>query len=307
MPLVYVPYAETLGVPNVIVDGSANRSTVLALSHWPGTRCPDDLRADLSAEMAFRYLDRGADLHDGVAAVTNNHFDEDGVAAMFALVDPEAAVPQREFLIDVARAGDFGRFHHRDAARASMTITALAERDARADSYREILPGMATLRRSLGDYRELWAEEDEWLTESEAAVASGRVTIVEHEGVDLAVVTAPAGFAPHEMAIHNRTDRLRVLTVRGRHMSLRYRYESWVLYRSARPLPRVDLRGLASRLTDLEPGDATWSADPLDDLTPELAPAGDDGSDLDPTLVETSVRSWLLAASDTWSPYDSDP
>src|SRR5690606_5654592 len=158
-----VPYAESIGVPNVVVDGSANRSTVLTLSHWPGTECPDELRADLSSEMAFRYLDLGANLHGDATAVTDNHFDEDGVVSMFALVDPDAALRDRRFLTDVARAGDFARFHDRDAARASMTITALRKQIGRTDGYRALLPVMPTLRESLADHRDLWAEEDAWL------------------------------------------------------------------------------------------------------------------------------------------------
>jgi hypothetical protein len=109
------------------------------------------------------------------------------------------------------------------------------------------------------------------------------------------------------MAVHNATACLRVLTRTGGHVSLRYRYESWVLLRSRRPLPRVDLRGLADRLTELEPRGVTWSADPVDDLTPQLAPDGAAGSDLDPEVLEAEVRAWLLAANTTWSPYASEP
>jgi len=305
--LVYAPYAETIDVPNVVVDGSANRSTVLALSHWPGTSCPDELRADLSAEMAFRYLDRGADLHGDARFVTNNHFDEDGVVSMFTLIDPDAALAQRDFLIDVARVGDFGRFHDRDAARASMLISAWANQTGSRDAYRAVLPLMPRLRDALEEHRDLWGPEDERLRKSEDAIATGRITIAEVPELDLAIVTAPHDLEPHEMAVHNATTRLRVLTRRGRHLGLRYRYESWILLQSHRPLPRVDLAGLAVRLTALEPNGVAWSADPIDDLTPQLTPTGDGASDLDADTFEAEVTGWLLAADETWSPYASEP
>jgi len=54
----FVPYHRIGGEPNVIVDGSATDGTVLALSHWPGTETASAYWADLSAEMAFRYLDQ---------------------------------------------------------------------------------------------------------------------------------------------------------------------------------------------------------------------------------------------------------
>lgn len=43
-------------MPNIVVDGSPNAGTVLTLTHWPGIAQPARLGADLSAEMAFRYL-----------------------------------------------------------------------------------------------------------------------------------------------------------------------------------------------------------------------------------------------------------
>ena len=76
----FVPYAELDGVPNVIVDGAATEATLLTLSHWPGSRVPASLRADLSAEIAVRYLEQPA-MHVPADVVSNNHFDEDGVRA----------------------------------------------------------------------------------------------------------------------------------------------------------------------------------------------------------------------------------
>ena len=80
----YVPYGELAGdaagsdsdagVPNVVVDGSPTSGTLLCLSHWPGIGSPAPFAADLSAEMAFLYLD-AFDHHPGAEAVSNNHFD----------------------------------------------------------------------------------------------------------------------------------------------------------------------------------------------------------------------------------------
>ena len=53
----FVPYHELDGRPNVVVDGSPTTGTVLCLSHWPGIASPAEFRADLSAQMAFAYLE----------------------------------------------------------------------------------------------------------------------------------------------------------------------------------------------------------------------------------------------------------
>jgi hypothetical protein len=303
-PLTFAPFGETLDVPNVVVDGSANRSTVLTLSHWPGTECPIELQADLSAEMAFRYLDEGGNRHGDVSIVTDNHFDEDGVVAMFALVDPPTALAQRELLIDVARAGDFSWFRDRRAARMSMVIAAWsAELDSVA-AYRHTLPLLGTLAATLDEHRPLWAEEDEEITRVERAIDAGVVRLDEDPALDLVVVTSPEGDGPpHPMPVFNRTGCLRVASVRGRNLALSYRYESWVRLRSRTPMPRVDLDGLAARLTDLEPDGVEWEAEPVDALVPRLAPRGD-GSDLDAAVFLTEVGRWLATAKSTWSPYD---
>ena len=53
----YRAYGELRDVPHVVVDGSAQPGTVLVLSHWPGMPTPEPLRRDLSAEIAFAYLE----------------------------------------------------------------------------------------------------------------------------------------------------------------------------------------------------------------------------------------------------------
>src|SRR3954470_16324592 len=103
----FVPYDDLDGEPNVIVDGAETTNTVLTLSHWPGTVVPAGLEADLSAEIAVRYLEH-PDLHVDADLVSNSHFDEDGLLGVYALIDPEGARRHRDRLVDVARAGDFG-------------------------------------------------------------------------------------------------------------------------------------------------------------------------------------------------------
>ena len=54
----YVPYGQLAGQPHVVLDGSATAGTALVLSHWPGSPTPRELAADLSTEIAFRYVER---------------------------------------------------------------------------------------------------------------------------------------------------------------------------------------------------------------------------------------------------------
>jgi hypothetical protein len=126
LPLPFVPYHLLGDTPNVVVDGSATDATVLTLSHWPGSPTPVEVRDDLSAQIALHALDH-PEWFTGVEAVSNNHFDQDGLAAAFALVEPDGARQRAALVVDLAAAGDFATFRTRDGARLAMAVAAFAD------------------------------------------------------------------------------------------------------------------------------------------------------------------------------------
>ena len=76
--------------PNLIVDGAATENTILTLSHWPKSGTPPELKGDTSAEScSTTSIPRGSTFH--ADAVSNNHFDEDGLVGIFTLVEPSTA------------------------------------------------------------------------------------------------------------------------------------------------------------------------------------------------------------------------
>lgn len=330
-PLRFAGYEASAGVANVVVDGSPNASTVLVLSHWPGLASPAGVEADSSCQMVFRYLDRGADLHGDAGIVTNNHFDQDGLAGIYPLTDPEDGMRRRAQLEGLAIAGDFGVASDRTSARISAAVSALSDPQSSPltlpDDYDERCVvlyehALAVLPRWLDDpdrCKELWADDDAELDAAEAAMAAGEVRIEEHPEVDLAVVTLPAAgrsaghrFAGrrfsgiHPMALHAATERSVLLIVdptEGRH-HLTCRYEGWVQFCSRPIRPRPDLAPLAERLTAAEPGRATWWSTAPSELTPEVATdAQGPGSDLAPHDVSTEVIRFLADAPPAWDPY----
>lgn len=296
-PLRYEPYEATESVPNVVVDGSPNAATTLSLTHWPGLPAPEGLADDSSAQIAFRYIDRGADLHGAAEVVTNNHFDQDGLVSAFVLIEPEEAMRRRALLEDVAAAGDFATYRDRTAARVSTVLSAFTDPErsplaplpddyeaACGVLYRELLGRLTELIDNLDQYRHLWADEDRQLTVSENALASGAATIAEDADLDLAVVTIDEGVGPlgghrfghrsfqgfHPMALHNATDRSALLLLHGKTYRFTYRYEGWVQYCSRPIRPRVDLAPLAALLTERESEGVVWTSTAPGDITPEL-------------------------------------
>ncbi len=326
-PFRFAGYSASAAEPNLVVDGSPNGGTVLTLTHWPGFPQPAGFEFDLSAEMAFHYVDQPID-HPPATIVTNNHFDQDGLVGIHALVDPQRSLLHRELLIDVAAAGDFATFSDRRAARASMVIDAYADADRSpiADHlvgsydaqcvvlYEETLPLLVSIAVDCERFRDLWADEDDELTASEKAIADGTVAIDEIPSIDLAVVTVPddersrrghrfAGGSfdsVHPMALHRATGCFRLLVIHGRRYQFVDRYESWVQYRSRRPLPRVDMRPLAERLIERETNSAPWSASAPGSLTPSLWVDGE--SSLDAGVVRDMVAAHLRDSVPAWDP-----
>lgn len=328
----FVPYDDLGETPNIVVDGAGNPATEITLSHWPKSGTHKDLKADTSAEIVFNYLDSPA-FHVAAEAVTNNHFDEDGLVGVFTLIEPEAACAMRELLCDAARAGDFATYRDRRAARIAFTVSAFADAalstlDAAifalpygekcAALYGELLPRFHEIAAHTDRFEAMWRDEDRVLDESERAIADGAIAIEETPALDLAVVLIPEDWsarpvhrfteagaeACHPMAIHNATRRNRVLTQQGRRYGFAYRYESWVQYVTAPPPPRVELEALAARFSAEEPGDAAWHFDGVSALAPRLTLDGAEESAIAPERFRAELGAALASGAPAWDPYD---
>jgi hypothetical protein len=327
----FLPYEKTSSLPNVIVDGAANDGTVLTLSHWPKSGTPIELKGDTSTATVFNYLDR-PQFHVTADAVSNNHFDEDGLAGIFALLNPSAE-RHRELIVDIAQAGDFGVFRTRHAARIAFALAAYADPDLSplpSDLFQRPYPEMAgelyvrllevlpRLLTNLDDYRALWAEEDARLTASEELFEEGLVVIDERPELDLAIVRLPADLAServhrvtqkrlatcHPFAIHNRTSCTRLLLIQGCRAEVQYRYEGWVQMASRRPAPRVDLSGLATELNREETTTGRWIFDGVDQITPKLHLEGNAVTSIPVEDIVKRVEHHLRTGPAAWNPYD---
>jgi len=324
----FVAYEKLGQTPNIVVDGSGTPATEITLSHWPKSGTPRALKADTSTEIVFNYLATPR-YHVAAAAVSNNHFDEDGLAGIYALIEPEVATAARELLIDVAHAGDFATYRHRQAARVAFTLSAFADPEHSpldrtifdldyaeqcAALYEELLPRFGEMVAETDRFEDYWAAEDQFLTASEDALRRSEVNIEERPDVDLAIVQLPEGrgsqsatpveAACHPMAIHNATRCNRILVQQGRRYVFRYRYESWVQLVSRRPPPRVDLTPLAHALSADEPATAHWEFDGVSAIAPRLRLSGDGESAIAPKTFMALVAAYLETAPPAWDPYD---
>jgi hypothetical protein len=328
----FLPYAQAAAVPNVIVDGARNIETILTLSHWPKSGSPAELKGDTSTAIVFNYLDR-PQFHVEADAVSNNHFDEDGLVGIFAMLEPAMAGRHRDLLIDVAQAGDFGVFKNRQAARIAFVLSAYADPessplpaklftlpypDLASELYVQLLDVLPKLVTSADEYRTLWDSEDDRLTASEKLIEQGLITIDEQPDLDLAIVRLPEDLTRqrvhrftqrrlaecHPFALHNRTTCTRLLLLQGRRAELQYRYEGWVQLASRRPAPRVDLSDLANELNREESSGGRWVFDGVDQITPKLHLKGSDTTSVPADTIVRRVEHHLRTGRAAWDPYD---
>lgn len=306
----YVPYTKLTGVPNVVVDGAAQEDTVLTLSHWPRNCSPAEFRADTSTEMVLSYLTMpGADKRYApkVRVVSNNHFDEDGLCAVWAMIHPSLALQWRELLVDVATAGDFSTYRRPQAAKVVFTIRSHAglhtlpgaeklqgDDGTGSAQYQALLPLLERFLEDTDRYGPYWDAEWSAMLRSKTAMVTGQVELYEAPNVDLAVAQAPE--ALHPMVLYNQTQRLRVLTaLPGGYYQLRYRYETWVQFASRPVKPRVDLTPLLPRLQELEKSPVQWTFDGLSASSPVLQPVGSDGQPAPSSLKLQALVDELVA------------
>lgn len=297
---------ELGGTPAIAVDGAPPPEAILAVSHWPGVGAPEWLAADTAAQMAARYLDlspAGAP----VAAVTNNHVDEDGMlAAWTLLVRPAPTAAERALAREAASAGDFGTWSDPWGPRVAIALMGLAEparsplaavrgaftatgaREPVGALHRAVLPRIRRLLAEPERFAALYAGRWARITDDLALIDSGRVRITEHPGLDLAVVETPRPL--DEMALHPRVAGGRVLLwPEGGHAVLWHRYESWVAFHSAPMAPRTPLGQAARELTAAEAGGVRWAAEEITLPRARMRPVRRDGTWAPSTLTPDRV------------------
>ena len=322
----YTPYSRLDNVPNIIVDGASHKDTVLTLSHWPRSDTPAEFLADTSTEIVLNFLStRGAKSKYApkARAVSNNHFDVDGLCAVWAMLNAKEALRQRELLVDVATAGDFNTYRRPQAAKVAFTINSHADPAASpfpdqlegddgtgSSRYQALLPLLANFLEDTDRYGPYWDGEWSAMLQSKTAMVMGEVELREIPHVDLAVAQAPEML--HPMVLYNNTERLRILTaLPGGRYCLRYRYETWVQFTSRPVMPRVDLAPLLPRLQELEAEPVRWSFEGIASTTPALQPLDSDGQPAASSLTLETVIDELVSFYEReqdnpalqWNPY----
>ena len=332
-PVPFVPYDDLEEVPNIVVDGPPNQSTLLCLSHWPVNTTPAALRRDTSTQSALDWI-LTPDFHVAAQAVSNSHFDEDGLFSMFAVSDPARAHAWRNRLQAASLAGDFQVADTLDATRLCAVIEALADPQVSplpgevfsatgsthvALLYQHLLDLLPAILADTDAWRVYWEEDEAFLQESRQLIQMGEVRINEYPSADLAVVHMPAELdgriarrfvatethRVHPVAINSATQCMRILRIVDQNFELQYRYETWVQYASRKLVPRVKLHGLVDRLNQAE-GNGVWVWEGAGEIAPRLTLTGQAESSIAQPQFVSWLTDWLESAEIGWDPFNWD-
>ena len=293
--------------PVLSVDGAFG-APGLNLSHWPGHSTPEDLRRDLSTEIALAFSalpqERQDELARGCVAVVNNHFDTDGVCAAFAVLQPEAARAHAKDLVRAAAAGDLFRAPSAKAFWLDVVVNAFVDPErspiaadlaGASSTERYQLASLALFDRlpdmlapgGMDTYEDLWSQPFANLESDRADLALANFDELVH--LDAGVYTAPPDlqasrpcggcrFDPGRHAVFGTTELDRVLLLapgqEGCLTRLLINTTSWFDLPSRRPQARPDMAALAASLNGAEgcsPTDeVAWRHQPADSPAPEL-------------------------------------
>ena len=284
--MIPIRYASTLAGagegPFVIVDGapvkpSEIRHVDLHLAHWPGNTTPSELKRDLSTEIAFAFIDLPVDeraaMLRGKRAFVLNHFDTDGVSALFVLTRSSAARKHRRLLNEVAASGDFFRVDSDHAFAIDAAIEGLEGAGVeRVECALDLLGDLLDDRALALDHSE---SEMKRLTADRETLE--RAAFDDLVYLDFGVWMGGEHFDPgrHAFLGDGRRDRALLLGTgdSGTTARLVIGTRSFFDMVSKRPSARPDLAKLAAELQALEPqegGEARWRHHGQETASPEL-------------------------------------
>lgn len=285
--LQYIPFSEQLNhTPNVMVDSGGMKATVLELSHWPGNKTPNELKADTSAEIVINFLESASPdsylKNAEVVSLSNDHYDIDGLLSVWALLEPDVTLKHRDLVIAAAETGDFDKYTNDEALKVCLTLDALEQQsiqpaikncDWQTDTitdfiYRTLLPHVSQIVESPDAFSHLWREKFKSIQDARRQLEENAHNIYVDKELDFVAINGE-GTIPH-YAIHELYPQTRVLLSDSSGSVFYYRYESFVEIVTRETLPRFKLKTLADSLQNEEGRAGTWFAEGEDLAHPSV-------------------------------------
>ena len=280
--MVFYFYEEGMEpVRKISVGGLAPNSG--HLSHWKGNNTPNSLKADTATEIALKYNadPHRASLFPYANIITSNHFDVDGLLAVFTLLYPEKAAPAASQWIATAEAAAFASFSSEEGVQNHLLILGLVSdqsplrslfrrRDEPKEAlyYKELLPLLPDLFKKKNDYRHLWRESFDHIIASMTLFERGAIGLEEYEEERLTIILNDVPPAREAIDAYCKGDLFLLIEDRkqregGYRYELAYRYYAWAETVRRPAISQIEMEGLAHGLNQLESSSSKkWRVDP---------------------------------------------
>lgn len=175
MRFVFAPWGREAPSGAVACDGLVPGAH-LDLSHWAHNRTPAHLKRDTSVEIALAFA-REREAHD-VEVAANNHFDADGVLAVWTLLRPELAIENTGVIVAAAECGDFEEWPTEERGIwLEAAIAELSGDGGDAAAYDRVLPALDELVPAIDRREDLWGDAYRKLLSAGADVDRGAVRV----------------------------------------------------------------------------------------------------------------------------------
>lgn len=306
-------YTEKLAKkPKLSVDGIV--PTSIHFSHFKGNRTPPKYKADTGTEICLKVAEDSSFDRERVPICTNDHYDTDGVMAVWAMCFPEDALLEREMAVRAAEAGDF---HHYTTDEAfcvdaaimgyryapespyRSTVATLDEAGADGYVYQKLSHMFPDLWQDLDRHKALWQKPLAEVHQNFDAFKAKQFTVKEHWDDWLSVVEGP--FGPHPMAV-DRFCQGRVFLMaspapggKGNSYAVDYAYYSWAETPGREAVEWADFGPLAAALNGKDQGEGTWqTAWDGQRKTSVMRYAGPTGASAESSLTTSDVSGAVL-------------
>ena len=228
MRFVYSPWGRHAPPGAAACDGLVPGARI-DLSHWSGNETPRDLKRDTSVEIAVAFArERGA--HD-VEVVTNNHFDADGVLAVWTLLRPEIALPHERLIVAAAEAGDFDEWPSDERGLwLESAIGKLSQVGSDAAAYERVLAALDELVPTIDRREDLWGDAHRALLLSGEDLHTGAVRVERVGRIAIIVHERGASELPGpwiSRSIDRDVDRVLLAFAADRKWTYRYELRRW--------------------------------------------------------------------------------
>jgi hypothetical protein len=261
--------------PKLSVDGIVPMS--VHFSHFKGNKTPPRYKADTGTEIALKVAEDSSFDRNRVPICTNNHYDTDGVLAVWAMCFPEDAMLSKDIAIKAAECGDFNHHTTDEAFKINAAVegyrnspnspyaSTIAGLDANAADgyvYQKLSHMFPDLWQDLEKHKVLWASALDEVNKSFDAFRNKAFSVKEYWDEWLSVAEGP--FEPQPVAV-DRFCQGRVFLLasasphkKGNEYAVDYAYYSWADTVQREKVDWVEMASLAEKLNQMDKGDGKW-------------------------------------------------